>query len=90
MCLYEIFRQRKQTSRIAKISNIIMKHMYKQSDGVISVSRQITEFLIESYRVNKEKITTIYNPFDVKMIEKLSLEPIEEEYRDFMSSDKIL
>ena len=66
-----------------------MKHMYKQSDGVISVSRQITEFLIESYRVNKEKITTIYNPFDVKMIEKLSLEPIEEEYRDFMSSDKI-
>ncbi|MFL0492899.1 glycosyltransferase [Bacillus sp. 179-I 2A5 NHS] len=79
----------KQTSRIAKISNIIMKHMYKQSDGVISVSKQITEFLIESYRVNKEKITTIYNPFDVKMIEKLSLEPIEEEYSDFMSSDKI-
>lgn len=79
----------KQTSRITKISNIIMKQLYKQSDGVISVSKQITEFLIESYRVNEKNIKTIYNPFDVKMIEKLSLEPIEEEYRDFMSSDKI-
>jgi glycosyltransferase involved in cell wall biosynthesis len=55
----------------------------------IAVSKEVYESIINLYKIPKEKCTYIYNPIDIKKIEMLSKEEIEEEY-EFIFENKTL
>ncbi|QUE87198.1 glycosyltransferase [Exiguobacterium alkaliphilum] len=67
-------------SRRNKLINSIIFKLYKKSDQIISVSKKIEEDLVHTYKIDENKITTIYNPYDNDEIEKLKKVQLQEKY----------
>lgn len=80
---------KKNQTLTIKLTNIVMKYMYRRADKIITVSRVINLLLRDSYNINLTKIKTIYNPYDLPLIKKSSLELIDKQYIEFMSSEKV-
>jgi len=78
------------SSLIGLISNLGIKLLYNKADKIVPVSDVIASNLIKQYGIEKEKVFTIYNPYDVDSIQILANEMIEPEYMEFMNSDKII
>lgn len=80
----------KERSFIEKIKDKVMKILYKKADHIIPVSVEIERSLIKNYKVSENKITTIYNPYNIKEIEILSKEDIENsEHKSFMKEGNV-
>ena len=62
-----------------KIIMKIMSKMYRRADKVIAISGGVEKDLLENFKVPKEKLHVIYNPIDIKKIEKLASEEVDEE-----------
>jgi len=56
--------------------NFLMKKYYKKADQIITVSEFIKEDLITNYSIERKKIVTIYNGFDIDNMIKLSEEKL--------------
>lgn len=82
------FDTRKCKSLTNKIKSYIMMKMYNKSDKVISVSKIIEQDLL-NYRIRNDKISTIYNPYDIDEILYLSTQKIDKEYEQFFKGEKI-
>lgn len=53
----------KQTNSLKeKIVKILMHWLYPKADKVICVSKEIEKYLISNYKINPNKVITIYNP----------------------------
>ncbi len=50
------------------IRPLLVKYLYPRADLIVPVSNGIANDLIASYKVNKNKVRTIYNMFDIKAI----------------------
>ncbi|MBP1154402.1 MULTISPECIES: glycosyltransferase [unclassified Paenibacillus] len=81
--------EERDLSLLNRLTDFAMKLLYKKADRVIPVSKQIRELLIQKYNIESNKIKTIYNPFDVEMIKRLSIEDLDEKHNEFMDSNKI-
>lgn len=57
--------------------NQTIKYLYNFAKKIVAVSEHIKIDLIENYQIKEEKITVIYNSYDINKIEKLSLERIK-------------
>ena len=57
-----------KTSLLGRVVNYAMKYLYREADGVISVSRAIEEDFLYYYGIPKSKLQTIYNPYNFKEI----------------------
>lgn len=69
-------------SRSANLKLRFVGLLYKFSSRVISLSNGVKENIIKRYRVPSEKITVIYNPVDLKVIQQnIEGGQIEEEHR---------
>ncbi len=56
------FKIKKITSAHSYVTGL--KHSSFKSDKIICVSNSIRDYLINNYRISKEKLVTIYNPVD--------------------------
>lgn len=68
----------------------LIRRLYHFSDKIISVSKEIKKDLIDFFGINEEKIEIIYNFYDLEMIEKLSLENLEEKYKNIFEKKVII
>lgn len=75
---------------LGKLTNIGIKLLYNKADKIVSVSKLIANNLIEQYGIDKDKVVTIYNPYDIDNIQNLANELIEPEFAKFMSSGNII
>lgn len=83
-----IMKEEKQNLK-SKILSLIMSKLYHKADKIIAVSEIIKNSLIDKYKIEKNKIVTIYNPYDEEEIEKLCKQKLEEEYNDFFTKRKV-
>ncbi len=63
-----------------KIIKWIFKKALQDSDYIISTSNAMTKDLIKATQYAFQKIRTIYNPVDIKNIQRLSMEKVKDEY----------
>jgi len=66
-----------------------LRLVLKLSNKIVPVSEFVAQDLIESFGAKKEKIFTIYNFFDIKKIEKESLEDLGE-FKKLFSEKKVI
>jgi glycosyltransferase involved in cell wall biosynthesis len=62
----------------AKLLAFLIKDLFKNADGVITVSEGISLDLMKNFQVPPEKIRTIYNPLNFEQMQKQAYEPITE------------
>ncbi|MDV5116071.1 glycosyltransferase [Clostridium perfringens] len=74
---------------INRITNYIIGNLYDKADGIIPVSKVIKESLVNDYKLDEQKISVIYNPYNVNEINELAKEEIKNEHKEFMNSNKI-
>lgn len=74
----------------AKTMALVLSKLYVFADWIIPVSKYNESQLVKGNAKLKHKITTIYNPFDIKQIEEMSqLNEVSAEDQTFMN-DKII
>ena len=66
---------------LSKIIHLYFRKFYKLADHIISPSLQLKKELINSYNIEKKKIHTIYNSFDLRKINILSKKNIPIKYK---------
>ncbi len=78
------------TGIYANLSRYFMKKTYNNADVIVSVSNLIKNDLVNNFNINEDKVFTIYNPYDIEKIEKLSNESIEDEYEEIFKRNVII
>ncbi len=78
----------KQQGFINKMSDFLIKILYRKAEIIISVSEEIKKSLIENYKLDANKIKVIYNPYDIAEIEKHSEEELDS-FTDFFNDGNI-
>lgn len=73
-----------------KVFSFCYKTSYKNLDKVVCISKAIKEDLISKCGYKFDNLEIIYNPHDLKEIEKKSIIPIENETEKLIFSDKII
>ena len=65
--------------------------IYKKADCVVPVTNEIADDIITRYNLSKNKVTTVYNPYNLAEIEKQKLQPIENDaHASFMSGGRCI
>lgn len=72
------------------ISRHFLKTLYNNADTIVTVSNLIKNDLAINYNINENKMLTIYNPYDLEKIEKLSKELIEDEYQHIFKGNVVI
>jgi N-acetylgalactosamine-N,N'-diacetylbacillosaminyl-diphospho-undecaprenol 4-alpha-N-acetylgalactosaminyltransferase len=62
----------------SKVSKFLIEKLYPKADRVITNSEGNRVDLVENFRVTHMNVETIYNPFDLERIEKLSMEDTQD------------
>lgn len=78
-----------KNSVLGKLTDFAIKILYNKADRIIPVTKLIAQNYEEDYGINKDKISVIYNPYDIDEIQELSNECIQSEYNDFFRTGKI-
>lgn len=71
------------------ITYFIAKIFYRYADKIICVSKELENDIQKDLNIKKDKIITIYNPFDYSKIEELKNENIENEIQNNISKNNI-
>lgn len=74
--------------RYKYIINTAARILYKKADKVISLSKGVEHDLIFNFRLNRDRVTTIYNGYDIDLIQKMAEKEIEPEHKKIFSNDK--
>jgi N-acetylgalactosamine-N,N'-diacetylbacillosaminyl-diphospho-undecaprenol 4-alpha-N-acetylgalactosaminyltransferase len=61
----------------SKINNYLIKTLYPKAPLIINVSHGVKNDLIKNYYIDETKQRVIYNPYNIKKIEKLANEPLD-------------
>ena len=72
-----------------KVLHSLVKSQYPKADLIICPSHGVANDLIQNYNINEKTISVIYNPLDLKLISKLSNQPIRNT-RFFKKNAKII
>lgn len=75
------FQSKERKGIYGKIFKFLIKQFYNKADYVVAVSSHIKQDLVENFNISEDKVKVIYNPFDIKAIEHLMKEEIEDEYK---------
>ena len=74
------------SSALGKLTDLGMKWLYRRADRVVTVSRLLERDFVASYGVPKEKLATIYNPYDFEDMRRKGQQPLPEEQQPFFES----
>lgn len=70
----------KETDQSESISHkcvrFLMRKIYGYADGIIAVSQGVADSLVTFTKIPSDKITVVYNPYDVEKIKKMAAEPL--------------
>lgn len=66
------------TSRLGRLTDKIMKRLYKKADHVVTVSKLIEQDFKKYYNISEDKISTIYNPYNFSEIDEKATEPLSD------------
>lgn len=83
-------RSKSSSDFYGKIHNYLMKKYYSRADVVVAVSKGVKEDLIKNYGIDDNKIRVIYNFYDLKKIQQLAGEKIEDKYKNIFSNPVII
>ena len=72
------------------IYKFFIKLLFNKANMIIDVSKESAEDLIENFGVKREKIKVIYNPLNVKEIEKLAVETLPQNYEEIFKNPVII
>lgn len=81
---------RKNKSFYTKVLDYLMKHTFNRADYVTVVSEGIKEDLINTYKIEKDKIVVINNSYDIEKINKLACDFIPEEEKYLFNGINII
>ena len=82
-------RNKRSSSNPTKIHFLKNKWVFSKADAIVSLSKMVKKDLIDSFQVNADIITPIYNPCYSKIIsEKISLDIMSEEEKAFFEINK--
>lgn len=70
-------------SALGRLTDAAMKILYRRADCVVAVSKLIEKNFCEHYGIAKEKICTIYNPYNFEDIRKKGEVPLTEPEQTF-------
>ena len=70
--------------------SILMKKYFIKADYIVSVSKLINEEMISVYGMPQEKCICIYNLYDVDEIVKLRCEELENDFRKFYETHRVI
>lgn len=84
------FQSKERKGLYGFIFKTLIKITYNKADKIVVVSKAIKEDLIRNFNIDDKKIKVIYNPFDCKLIEKLSRENLENSYEHIFDSKVII
>lgn len=70
--------------------NFFIKNLYNKANIIVSVSKYIGLDLIKNYGIKKEKICTIYNGVNNKIINKLKYENLSEKENEIFKNPVII
>lgn len=76
-------------SFIGKLTNILIKKLYKKADFIIPVSKVIANSYIEDYGIPEKKLKTIYNPYNADEIKVQMEEPVNEKVAEFIKDKTV-
>lgn len=63
---------------VRKLVYLILRFAYNRCENVVTVSKQVRDDLICSFKVNPANITIVNNYVDKKMVKEKSLEPVDD------------
>lgn len=61
----------------SRIVAVLMKLLYNSAASVIAVSEWIGNDLVDNFNIDRAKVVTIYNPVDLKNIERLAAQELD-------------
>lgn len=73
-----------------RIYKFFVKRFFNKAYIVVDVSGASAKDLIENFGVKPDKIRVIYNPLNIKEIEKLAKEPLEPKYQKIFENPVII
>lgn len=89
VCIHN-FQSREKQGLKGNMYKVLMKKLYNKADLIVCVSENIKLDLIEKFNLNEDKIKVIYNPFDIKKIETLMDEELEDEYKEIFEKPVVI
>lgn len=72
------------------IQKKIIKNIYNKADNIVAISNGVKRDLIDNFYIDKMKTTVIYNPVDIKYIDSLKNEEIEDKYKYIFDENTII
>lgn len=72
------------------IYKTIIKKMYNYADKIVAISKGVKEDAVKNYNLKEEKIEVIYNPIDIKLINRLKDEKLEDKYEKIFRENKVI
>lgn len=60
----------------SKVVKLARRVTFLKADHVVTVSNGIRDQILETYHLNPERVTSIYNPLDYENISELAVEPV--------------
>ncbi|MBG9814565.1 hypothetical protein ABD68_24325 [Bacillus endophyticus] len=72
------------------IYKILIKLLYNKANKIVAVSKVIKQDLIKNYNIRREKVTVIYNPYDIEKIQSSANINIEEKFKPIFNSPVII
>jgi glycosyltransferase involved in cell wall biosynthesis len=84
------FKSKSTMGFYGKLYKLLMKVFYNKADIIVAVSKVIKRDLIENFGLNEEKIMIIYNFYDIKKINELAKEVLEDEYIEIFNNPVVI
>jgi len=72
------------------VYKFLAKFLYNKASRIICVSKLLAKDLSDNFGIKKEKITVIHNPSNIREIQRLMLEPIENKYKDIFQKPTVI
>lgn len=69
---YRAFVHQVEQERLSRTKKFVYRHVLQQADAVVGVSRGVTAESAHVFKLNKQKLHTIYNGVDIDLVKKLS------------------
>lgn len=72
------------------IVNPMCKWIYKKADKIVVVAKGVEEDLVSNFNIRREQIETIYNGYDLGMIDQQRKKEFSEEEKEIYKSNKVV
>jgi len=84
------FKSKENNGVYSKIYAFMIKKLFNKANKIVSISDLAKEDLINNFNIKRDKIITIYNPYDLDDIDNKQKEKIENEYKKIFEKPTII